>query len=748
MKNIWKYIWIFVFALGISVFSGDCVKAEEQIIQSLQATMDLPAVAGKYNGDGSDIESALQTVQYKGYTEDSGINLPIQWDLSGVNLQLVGAYTAYGIPIVPKGYTLAEGLTLPTFQVPVSVQMENRPEINVYYKLTAAGLFIFPWLPNDQADTWQIWLKMETGDWTNLTEIGYAMSDSSGLYLPARVMRMGATYYLMVKGEDFVTKTLKFQHNTSGQLDILGYYTGNVGGMTPPDMGISSYDPLDEDYVARCYAFALPTGSDMQRVIEVVSTRGIRYLSASTSEEYEDTTDNPRVDLPVKWDYSQVNVSVPGVYQITGTFELPEGYTLDEDLTLPTASVYLSVQNTGSPQLDTYYMPLNGIVGIPMNLEGFTEEEIRSFVVQMQINGGAFQDCLEDVVDINEWGIHIDLNVLTRGKRYGFHVQYPDGETKVFSFTYDDTYIIDVTLEGRNYADRTGNDLPDIYQESEVTPPAEITLTPVEENSDLSEEKNESGDEDNSQEDGAYYADYYSSYRVGSSGSSAGTSSSGNDTPSVSVTEISTAAQTLISGERLADLLEYSGGVLDFEKDGISLRLKEEVVKGWEIRPEEELQVMIQKTTEASIAVRIFAAGEEVFEIAGSHLLIPLAEMEDNLDIDALVITDAQGNELEYSYQEKQKILDVLIDKAGDFFLENRDAVSEAASGNDTEAEIEVLEVFEGTDADEVGMETEELTDAEAEEGVPVSEIPFYLIVIILFIILACVVVGVTRHRK
>ena len=48
---------------------------------------------------------------------------------------------------------------------------------------------------------------------------------------------------------------------------------------------------------------------------------------------------------------SQVDLTKQGVYKLTGTFVVPEGYQLSENLALPKAYAYLSVQEGGIRRL-------------------------------------------------------------------------------------------------------------------------------------------------------------------------------------------------------------------------------------------------------------------------------------------------------------------------------------------------------------------------------------------------------------
>lgn len=74
-------------------------------------------------------------------------------------------------------------------------------------------------------------------------------------------------------------------------------------------------------------------------------------LRVSTAEIFEDTAENPELILESSWDLSQVNREKQGVYKVTGSFVIPEGYEVADSLALPEAYAYLSVQKKENHRL-------------------------------------------------------------------------------------------------------------------------------------------------------------------------------------------------------------------------------------------------------------------------------------------------------------------------------------------------------------------------------------------------------------
>ena len=76
--------------------------------------------------------------------------------------------------------------------------IRKKPEINTYYRLTAAGLYIFPWLEREDTDSMEAYLKKDNGHWMNLIEEGFALCSGDGLYVSNQSMVVGK--YVFVDG--------------------------------------------------------------------------------------------------------------------------------------------------------------------------------------------------------------------------------------------------------------------------------------------------------------------------------------------------------------------------------------------------------------------------------------------------------------------------------------------------------------------------------------------------------------------
>ena len=89
------------------------------------------------------------------------------------------------------------------------------------------------------------------------------------------------------------------------------------------------------------------------------------------------------------------------VYKLTGTFVIPQGYELSDDLTLPEACAYISVQKKGNPQIDTYSMPAVDMIEFPMLMDGFSKADLQNMQVHIRENKGSYQKADKELVEIN-----------------------------------------------------------------------------------------------------------------------------------------------------------------------------------------------------------------------------------------------------------------------------------------------------------------------------------------------------------
>lgn len=137
------------------------------------------------------------------------------------------------------------------------------------------------------------------------------------------------------------------------------------------------------------------------------------------------------------------------------------------------------------------------------------------------------------------------------------------------------------------------------------------------------------------------------------------------------VTEIVTEKWTVISGKRLNLILKYMQNV-NFEKDGISLQIPKPIAQSWNVKEDQTIQVMVQKTSDQAYEVKIYQGDRKITDIPGSQVVLPVKEVFPEKDPKTIEVADAEGEKMETSLDEKQNLLTIQTDKTGTFHVSGR----------------------------------------------------------------------------
>lgn len=698
---------------------------------------DIPAVAVEINKSSELIAEKLSQVFYTVYTDADTLHIPVSWDVSSVNMKQAGVYTVKGVLKLSPEYTFGEGKGLQV-QTTVSVQYPDKPDINTYYRLTAAGIYIFPWLKQENSDSMEAYLKKESGQWINLTEEGFALCEEEGLYVSNQSMVVGNTYSLLVTYDNGKkqTNTLRFQYQKDGSLKIYGYQHSLLGNTQKPGKIICSYDTRDEKYLSRCAAYAVKTGGNLKQ-IEKELKENVR-LRVSTAETFEDTAENPELILESSWDLSQVNREKQGVYKVTGSFVIPEGYEVADSLALPEAYAYLSVQKKGEPQINTYSMPTVDLLEFPMLLDGFSTEERRNIQVYLSENEGNYRKIDDDLVEVTSDGIQIYYReILKKGQNYQICAVYEKGSTGIYSFSYNDAFIVNEYWHERNFSDREEKDLPDIVQKAPAS--SEVVQGEKEENLNTGSA--------GYHYDNSYGTDNNADGQNSSSNKASGAKAAEISDTENSVTELSTDTITAVSGKRMLLMIQQNGSAR-FEKQGISVTFSPDTVNGWKINAEDEIQIGIEKTSETAFSLRIFVRGEEVTEVPGTVVEFQTSVFGGIQSPETVKAEDVQGNQYAVNYQEKQNVLRMEINQTGDYFL--TDGKSESIGNQTDEESVKAI-----SDGEDIGFTEEpmpeEKTEQKTEQKTENSAKQFLMIILTLpavCILVAAIIFAIRKKRR
>lgn len=141
--------------------------------------------------------------------------------------------------------------------------------------------------------------------------------------------------------------------------------------------------------------------------------------------------------------------------------------------------------------------------------------------------------------------------------------------------------------------------------------------------------------------------------------------------PARKVTEVVTENWTVISGKRLDLILKYMGDI-NFEKEGISLRIPASVAQGWKVAENGTIQALVQKVSDYSYEVKIYKGTQKITDIPGSRIMIPVKEIFPRKDPETMEITDSKGRKRKTFLDKKQDLLIVDTDETGIFFVRGR----------------------------------------------------------------------------
>lgn len=144
--------------------------------------------------------------------------------------------------------------------------------------------------------------------------------------------------------------------------------------------------------------------------------------------------------------------------------------------------------------------------------------------------------------------------------------------------------------------------------------------------------------------------------------------------PTQTVIESVTDKWTVISGKRLDIILVYAGDTVNFEKDGLSLNVPENIVRSWDIKDSETVQVCVEKTDDCTYEILIFKGDEEIYDIPGSQVLIPVEEVFPEEDPETLKVLDSKWEVMDTDFDRNGDLLTVETDKTGIYHIKSQKA--------------------------------------------------------------------------
>ena len=144
---------------------------------------------------------------------------------------------------------------------------------------------------------------------------------------------------------------------------------------------------------------------------------------------------------------------------------------------------------------------------------------------------------------------------------------------------------------------------------------------------------------------------------------------------------------TVIVGNRLSDLMSTGVKEIPFEKNGVLVEVPTDVLKNWNVKEDDQLQVDISRK-DNEITIKIFKNGDEITDIPGATVEIPYTENDSQT-----VLTDEEGNAYTGTVNKIQSVAVIPIEKTGEYMVkEEPEEKSEEQSEDQSEEQSEEKE--------------------------------------------------------
>ena len=112
-------------------------------------------------------------------------------------------------------------------------------------------------------------------------------------------------------------------------------------------------------------------------------------------------------------------------------------------------------------------MPAVDMIEFPMLMDGFSKADLQNMQVYIRENKGSYQKADKELVEITSRGVLLYCReVLKKGNTYDICVVHEKGSTGIYSFSYNDEFIVNEYWHERNFSDRDEKNLPDIVQKA------------------------------------------------------------------------------------------------------------------------------------------------------------------------------------------------------------------------------------------------------------------------------------------
>ena len=386
------------------------------------------------------------------------------------------------------------------------------------------------------------------------------------------------------------------------------------------------------------------------------------------------------------WDTSGIDLSTPGLYQLTGTLSAPEYTVFAETLAIPKLCVPISVQDPLKPDINcifpargTLYVPLIGLPGDPAQVQVWLRRQGDDW---LEITESGDCQILSNVIYLSD-------SLFTLQETYELQITYEGGKTGILTFLFDET------MEHFQYSggDRDGGDSGTGKDNDRVRPAPELPeteQTKPEQSETSQPETNQTETETPGSSSGPSSLSAANQTEVNSKSSQtsiqtepdSGTGSSdspgkadtsdrksqqksGSVNSDQTLTEHFTSDYDRISGTRLLLTLETSG-CAQFSKHGITITVSKAALDALSIACEDFFRITILQPSDDTFSFFFEKNETAVPTLPGVRIMLPWSGDADC----GLILLDEQRHIVAYgSCDSDSHIASFVTDQTGTFLI-------------------------------------------------------------------------------
>lgn len=379
-------------------------------------------------------------------------------------------------------------------------------------------------------------------------------------------------------------------------------------------------------------------------------------------------------DISISWDISSVDSSMPGCYEIYGTFEnIPDNVIVPPKFASAVKTIYIadtSKYEIFPSSITTNYFFITWFYPILDNTSmkiWYARGDDDWQVVNLTDNS---------LVSLTSTHISFSRTMFAQNTLYYFQILYNNQMSNIITFYDDGTHCLtDYYNYNREPANRDGEDINDIKQDAIIDDPV------INKTDDDEKETNNNSNENfsNIYTTDNEESDNQTSNNNDDNNSNNGTDDTNNSTANIrdetlpnnseetaSLTEILTDSNTTISGARVKILITQNPNWILFEKHGISVNIPTSFFKDLNMANDDLLSVTIDSVDNTTFELSIKLNDDTITSIPGTKLYFPFADSE----ISYICVNSSNNSKTAATYDDISKTLQFYISSTGTYHIQ------------------------------------------------------------------------------